>query len=182
MIKLIFASGPNGEFGSSDGMPWEHHSEDMQEFRRLTDGNIVIMGSKTFEALKSKPLPNRTNVVMTSKVGYVGVDYQEGGVVFANIPDESFGTFLKKIDESEPNKDVFVIGGVELLRNALPYADMVHHTTIHEVTKEVTSQLQFGDFFEYLWDKDYFVKMQEKPSRDYKATFNMYIKTAKGNF
>lgn len=183
MIKLIFASGPNGEFGSVSGMPWARHAEDMEEFRRLTEGNVIVMGSKTFESLNGKPLKNRLNVIMTSKVGHIGIDYHtDGKTIFANIPDNAFGTFLKKIDDGEPERDVYVIGGAELLRLALPYADMVHHTVIREVNEEATVKLLYGGFFEDLWNTSNFVKMQEKPSKDLKATFNMYVKTIKGNY
>ena len=41
MIKLIFASGENGEFGTPTGMPWPRHKQDMQEFKRLTKNNLV---------------------------------------------------------------------------------------------------------------------------------------------
>ncbi|WP_353846518.1 dihydrofolate reductase, partial [Staphylococcus hyicus] len=45
MIKLIFASGENGEFGTPTGMPWPRHKQDMQEFKRLTKDNLVVMGN-----------------------------------------------------------------------------------------------------------------------------------------
>lgn len=47
MIKLIFASGENGEFGTPTGMPWPRHKQDMQEFKRLTKNNLVVMGNET---------------------------------------------------------------------------------------------------------------------------------------
>ena len=51
MIKLIFASGENGEFGTPTGMPWPRHKQDMQEFKRLTKDNLVVMGNETFKTL-----------------------------------------------------------------------------------------------------------------------------------
>lgn len=63
MIKLIFASGENGEFGTPTGMPWPRHKQDMQEFKRLTKNNLVVMGNETFKTLGSKPLPERANLI-----------------------------------------------------------------------------------------------------------------------
>lgn len=62
--NLIVAVAANGCIGVDGGMPW-HCSEDLRRFKKLTTGHTIIMGRKTFESIGKKPLPNRTNLVVT---------------------------------------------------------------------------------------------------------------------
>lgn len=93
MIKLIFASGENGEFGTPTGMPWPRHKQDMQEFKRLTKNNLVVMGNETFRTLGSKPLPERANLILTNSVPYLGIDFGKDGVMYAKASKESLEHF-----------------------------------------------------------------------------------------
>lgn len=181
MIKLIFASGENGEFGTPTGMPWPRHKQDMQEFKRLTKNNLVVMGNETFKTLGSKPLPERANLILTNSVPYLGIDFDKDDIMYAKATKESFGAFLKYLDSSI-DEDVFVIGGAGVLVNALPYASVVFHTVFHKVTEEATVHLPFENFFEKLYDNRVFTKVQSKPSEDGKATFEIYVPQVKGHF
>nr|UWG90764.1 MAG: dihydrofolate reductase [Bacteriophage sp.] len=181
MIKLIFASGENGEFGTPTGMPWHRHKEDMQEFKRLTKDNLVVMGNETFKTLGSNPLPERENLILTNSVPYYGIDFSKDDAMFAKAHQDSFGAFLKYLD-SNIEEDVFVIGGAGILVSALPYADVVFHTVFHKVTEEATVHLPFENFFEKLYDNRVFTKVQSKPSEDGKATFEIYVPQVKGHF
>ena len=181
MIKLIFASGENGEFGTPTGMPWPRHKEDMQEFRRLTKDNLVVMGNETFKTLGSKPLPERTNLILTNSLPYYGMDFTREDVIFAKSHQDSFGAFLKYLD-NVIEEDVYVIGGAGILVSALPYTDVVFHTVFHKVTEEATVHLPFENFFEKLHDNRVFTKVQSKPSEDGKATFEIYVPQVKGHF
>jgi dihydrofolate reductase len=69
-IHMIFARAANGVIGHNNAMPW-HLPEDMARFKRLTTGRPVIMGRKTWDSLspKFRPLPGRTNVVITRQSG-----------------------------------------------------------------------------------------------------------------
>ena len=66
-VTIIVAYTNNLLIGKDNSIPW-HISDDLKRFKKLTTGNVIIMGRKTFESLGSKPLPNRTNIVISSKL------------------------------------------------------------------------------------------------------------------
>ena len=181
MIKLIFASGIKGEFGCPSGMPWPRNPEDMQEFKKMTTNQLVIMGNETFKSLGSKPLPNRENLVLTNSLPFYGLDLDREDVGFAKVREDAFGGFLKYIDQSI-DEDVIVIGGAKLLVQALPYADAVYHSVIQEVTEEATVKLPHDNFFEFLYDTSLFAMVQSKPSKDKTVLFNTYVPQVRGRF
>lgn len=100
--------------------------EDMRHFVQLTTGNIIVMGRKTFESMNSKPLPNRTNIVITRDTTFTPSD---PSVIVAHSLDEA----LEK-SEGAPGEKVFVIGGGEIYSQALPKADTLDLTIFESVT------------------------------------------------
>ena len=66
-MKLIIASDPEGGIGYQNKLPWSNIQGDLPRFKRLTDGQTVIMGRNTWDSLPKKPLPGRINIVVTSK-------------------------------------------------------------------------------------------------------------------
>lgn len=87
-------------------------SEDMAFFRRITTGHTVVMGRRTFESLPGrKPLPERTNVVLTSNIAYVVPE----AIVVHDLAE--LAAFLK----DKENEKVFLIGGAKLYETLLPY-------------------------------------------------------------
>lgn len=181
MIRLVFASGSKGEFGTPDGMPWERNREDMKEFKKLTQNQLVLMGNETFKTLGRKPLPNRENMILTNNLPYYGIDFDNDGFVFAKVDPDSFGAFLKKID-SQIDENVCVIGGANILKAALPFADEVYHTVIYEITKESTVYLPEEGFFEYLHESELFARIQAKPLDDKSGMVNFYVPQVRGRF
>lgn len=183
MIRLVFASGRKGEFGTPDGMPWERNREDMKEFKKLTENQLVIMGNETFKTLGRKPLPNRENMILTNSLPYYGIDYrnESEGFVFAKVDPDSFGAFLKKLD-SVTNGNVCVIGGANLLKAALPFADEVYHTVIYDITKEPTVYLPEEGFFEYLHEPELFARIISRPLDDKSGMVNRYVPQVRGRF
>src|ERR1700754_5114584 len=98
-IVLVVAIADNGVIGKEGGLPW-HISEDLKRFKALTAGHTIVMGRKTWDSLPRKPLPGRTNVVVTRQA-----DWQaEGAVRAASLGQAVDGT-------SGP---VFIIGGAEI--------------------------------------------------------------------
>lgn len=181
MIRLVFASGRKGEFGTPDGMPWERNREDMKEFKKLTQNQLVIMGNETFKTLGCKPLPNRENMILSNNLPYYGIDFDNDGFVIAKVDQDSFGAFLKKID-SQIDENVCVIGGASILKAALPFADEVYHTVIYEITKEPTVYLPEEGFFEYLHEPELFARIQAKPLDDKSGMVNFYVPQVRGRF
>lgn len=66
-MKLIVACDPNGGIGYRNQLPWSKIQGDLPRFKQLTDGKVVVMGRNTWDSLPIKPLPNRTNYVITSR-------------------------------------------------------------------------------------------------------------------
>ena len=120
-ISLIAAIGGGKRvIGKNGNLPW-HIKEDMEHFKQTTMGHVVIMGRKTFESIGA-PLPKRTNIVITRNI-----DFSHEGVVVAY----SFEDALEKAQErAKIKKEIFVIGGSEIYKEALPHADKLYLTLI----------------------------------------------------
>jgi dihydrofolate reductase len=131
-LTLIVAMTPSGVIGKDGGIPW-HVSEDMKRFKRLTTGHAIIMGRKTYESI-GKPLPNRTNVIVTHKpheylAKAPGELEKLGGAhivpTLASALDVAYG------HDPEP----FVIGGAEIYALALPFATRLEVTNVARVSE-----------------------------------------------
>lgn len=116
MISLIFAMDQNQLIGNNNGLPWRLPA-DLRYFKQVTGGKIVIMGRKTFESI-GKPLPNRTNWILTRDSSF----QPEGGKTFASVEEV--------LAALPPEEEVFVIGGAEVYARFLPVADRLYITRI----------------------------------------------------
>ncbi|MBO5330973.1 MAG: dihydrofolate reductase [Alistipes sp.] len=115
MISIIVAVAQNGVIGDKNSLLW-HISEDMRFFKRTTSGHPVIMGRKTYESL-GRPLPNRTNVVISRTLGEL-----EGCTVVRSL-EEAIALFPTE-------EEVFVIGGAQIYALALDVADRFYLTRV----------------------------------------------------
>ena len=117
MISIIVAVAQNGVIGCENRLIW-HIREDLQRFKRLTTGHPVVMGRKTFESL-GRPLPKRTNVVITRQKGYA-----PQGVEVVHSLEEA-------IDRFPVSEEIFIIGGAQIYRQAMPRADRLYLTEVY---------------------------------------------------
>ena len=116
MVSIIVAVAENGVIGDKNTLLW-HISEDLKHFKAVTTGHPVIMGRKTYESL-GRPLPNRTNVVITRQ------QVEIPGCRVVHSLGEAVALF--------PGDDeVFVIGGAQIYGEALPAADRFYLTRVH---------------------------------------------------
>lgn len=115
-ISLIVAVAKNGVIGHDNTLPWRI-PEDLKRFKALTIGKPVIMGRKTWDSLPKKPLPGRTNIVVTRNPEF----HAEGAVVV-----HSFADAVTRADAEE----IAVIGGQAIFAEALPIADIIHMTQV----------------------------------------------------
>ena len=120
-INLIFARAANGVIGKNGAIPW-HLPEDLAHFKRLTLGLPVIMGRKTWDSLppRFRPLPGRTNLVITRQSGWSGA---------GALPASSLADALTLCGQAE---DVWVIGGAQIYAQAEPLAHRIEVTEIAE--------------------------------------------------
>ncbi|CAH0121411.1 MULTISPECIES: dihydrofolate reductase [unclassified Paenibacillus] len=131
-ISLIWAMDRNRTIGVDNKLPWRLPA-DMAYFKRQTSGKTVLMGRKTFESI-GKPLPNRTNVVLTRSR-----DFRHEGCTIVRSLEEALA-----LAEREP---LMVIGGAEIYRLLLPYADRL-------LVTEIDHSFAGGDAFFPEWDED----------------------------
>ena len=119
VLALVAACARGGVIGIDNRLPW-HLPEDMKFFRETTRGKPVIMGRKTWESLPDafRPLPGRVNIVVSRNAAYPAV----GATVVGSLPDALTAAGNADI--------VFVMGGAELYRQALPIADRLYLTEI----------------------------------------------------
>ncbi|MCL4154758.1 UNVERIFIED_CONTAM: hypothetical protein GTU68_064970 [Idotea baltica] len=118
-ITIIVAAAENDAIGKGNKLIW-HLSDDLKRFKSLTNGHHIIMGRKTFESFP-KPLPNRTHIVITRQNDYKAPD----GVILVNSMEDA-------IDAAKNDSQPFVIGGGEIYKHALAYADKIELTRVHE--------------------------------------------------
>jgi dihydrofolate reductase / thymidylate synthase len=140
-FDVIFAIGSRGQFGYDGGMPWGRIKEDLEYFAQITKDtglseaekssnpnirNAIIMGRGTFESIRSKPLPGRLNVVISSKL-----TIEDPNVLVARGLNDALESLQILISQRKISK-VFVIGGVALIKEALdhPWREQVYVSLI----------------------------------------------------
>lgn len=123
-IAQIVAISRNFAIGKNNQLPW-HLPADLQHFKRLTSGGIVIMGRKTFESI-GKPLPNRTSIVITQNVDYQA-DFDNVIVVHSLDNAIALG---KNLAVEKSLDTLWIIGGEQIFRQALPISDRLEITHI----------------------------------------------------
>jgi len=121
--SIAVAVAENGVIGHDGDMPWKL-STDLKRFKAITMGRPMVMGRKTFQSFGSRPLPGRPHVVISRNP-----DYRPDGVEVAG--DLESGLARARALALEAGVDeVFVVGGGEIYRQALPLADLLHVTHV----------------------------------------------------
>lgn len=137
-MKLILACTPNGGIGYQNKLPWTNIQGDLHRFKSLTYGHTIIMGRNTWDSLPKKPLPNRINVVVTSRPFE-----QEGVKCISSIDDHSDFYWL--------------IGGAKLIQDSWQFINEVHLTKVYaEYTCDTFVDLSYlTDNFEKIRSTEY---------------------------
>jgi dihydrofolate reductase len=115
-ISIIAAMSRNRVIGMGGAIPWKI-PEDLRRFRELTLGHTVIMGRKTFESI-GRPLAGRRNIVVTNQQ-----NYSREGIVAVHSLEEA-------IESSGPDEELFICGGGEIYRQALPLCSRIYLTIV----------------------------------------------------
>ncbi len=159
MIILIAAIGQNNELGKNNTLVW-HLPNDFKRFKALTTGHYIIMGRKTFESFP-KPLPNRTHVIISRNKTYK----PEGCIVVGSIQEA-----LQVVPKQE---DAFIIGGGEIYKLSLPFADKL------EITR-VFGSFDADTFFPEIKLDQWKLILEEHKSKDethnYDFSYQTYIR------
>ena len=125
-VNLIYARAANGVIGKDNTMPW-HLPEDLAHFKALTQGHPVIMGRKTWDSLppRFRPLPGRTNIVVTRQA-----DWQPDPANSSTVRAASLEAALQ--EAARHGHSVWIMGGAQIYAQALPLAQRVEATIIHQ--------------------------------------------------
>ena len=134
-ISLILAMASNGVIGANGALPWRI-PEDMRRFKALTMGKPCIMGRKTWDSLPKKPLPGRTNIVVTRDKNFAA----EGAAIVHSL-DEA----LARAGNAD---EIMIIGGAEIYKAALPRATRIYLT---EVEGEFAGDARMEPFDPAVW-------------------------------
>jgi dihydrofolate reductase len=124
-VNAILACDLNFGIGNEGNLPWPKNKRDMDWFREHTMGHVVLMGRTTWESIGSKPLPKRTNVVVTSK-SLEGPDFTMSGDMEA---------IIKYVRELYDGLHIWVIGGADIYQQAIPFCDKLYLTKMNQKCK-----------------------------------------------
>lgn len=133
IVTMIAAVGRNGVIGDGTTMPW-HISEDLSYFRRTTMGHPMVMGRRTFDTMGV--LPGRRSIVVTRQR-----DWQRADVDTAHSVKEALAI-------AGPVEQVFVVGGGQIYRQAMPYAARL---LVTEVDQSPPGSVTFPDIAPTTW-------------------------------
>jgi len=159
-ISIIVAIAENNAIGKDNKLLW-YLPDDLKRFKRLTTGHPVIMGKKTFESLPIKPLPNRTNIVLTD----VPDEKIEGCTMAYSIDDA-----LSKCPDGE---ECFVMGGGMIYKQFLKIADRLYITFIH---KKFEADTFFPEVDYNNWTLIEEEKHEDKGNSAFSFTYTLYEK------
>jgi dihydrofolate reductase len=152
MINIIAAVGKNLELGKDNKLIW-NIPNDLKYFKEKTQNKTVVMGRKTYESI-GKPLKNRKNIVLTRQ----------------NINIDNVETVNNYQELLKTNEDVFIIGGEQIYKMFLPYADNIYLTEIND-SKDADSY--FPEFNKDLYEKEI---IKEEKYNDLEYKFVVYRK------
>lgn len=145
MINIIAAIGKNRELGKDNKLLW-NIPEDLERFKNLTNGQIVIMGRKTYESLpeKFRPLPNRINIVMTRDLNFTILERPSQD---SNSEVMVCGSIEDAIKKGASRGEIFIIGGASIYQQAIKYADKLYLTLVDKEYPDADAFFpEYGEF------------------------------------
>jgi dihydrofolate reductase len=158
-MELIVAITENNVIGNGGDMPW-HLPVDLARFKKITTGNTIVMGRRTWDSI-GRALPDRLNVVLTRQKDFVA----EGAVVIRGF---------EELHHLETTGIVFIIGGGELYKQSLQFVDKLHVTQIHTT---IDGDTFFPQINEAMWQC---VETEHCPKNDrnpFDVTFQTWVKS-----
>jgi len=158
-VSAIVATSKNRVIGHDNNIPW-YLPADLKYFKRTTLNHHIIMGRNTFLSI-GRPLPKRTNIVMTRNPFYIAT-----GCLMAHSLEQA----LELAFDNE-EKEVFIIGGGQIYELALPYLDKVYLT---EVDLEVPGDILFPELPDLDWKETHAEAHQGDEKNEYAYTFKIY--------
>lgn len=169
-IALIVAVARNGVIGRDNKMPW-HLPGELKYFKATTMGKPIVMGRKTFESL-GRPLPGRTNIVITRDRSFAG-----DGIVVVHDVDEALQR-ADAIAQRDSAAEIMVIGGADIYRQTLPRATVLYITEVHA---EVEGDAFFPPFERGQWARVSSEDVDAQAAKSFAYTLAVYRRRADSN-
>ncbi|WP_242920474.1 dihydrofolate reductase [Pontibacter liquoris] len=152
MIAIVVAVAENNVIGKDNQLIW-HLPADLKHFKQITMGHPMLMGRKTYESI-GKPLPGRTTIIITTQP-----DYTAAGCLVAHSIEEALKT------GRELDQQLYLIGGAEIYKQALPHVDTIYLTRLHHTFEGDT-------YFPELKAEDWQVVSEENHTPDEKNKYS----------
>lgn len=124
LLSIIVAVSENNAIGRDNKLLW-HLPDDLKYFKKTTSGSTVIMGRKTWESI-GRPLPQRRNIVVSSKAIIPGVE------VYGSLYEAIDAAKASSSPDPENPGEIFIIGGAEIYKQSLPFADKIYLTVVNQ--------------------------------------------------
>ncbi len=162
-ISVIVAVGKQNEIGKDNNLLWKIR-DDLKLFKRTTNQHVVIHGRKSFESI-GKPLPNRTNIIVTRNKDYTA----EGAFVVHSLEDAvSLGRKL------EINNELFILGGAEIYKQAMPLATQFYVSFVNGDFSDADAYFPKIDWQE--WNQLEEKSFPKTEHNEYAFTFNKFMR------
>ncbi len=141
MVSMISITNKNRAIGYNNQLLWDI-PYDLEHFKDITAGHVVIMGDKTFESLGS-PLPNRTNIIITRDKNYKAPEC----IIVYSLEEAIEVGKKEEAKLGNVKEEVFIIGGGSIYAQMLPYTDKLYLTIVDDEPKKVDTF--FPDYSEF---------------------------------
>lgn len=167
ILSIIVAVAENGAIGKDNKLIWNLPA-DMKFFREKTVGHFIITGRKNYESIpeKFRPLPNRTNIIITRQK-----DYHAPGTIIVSSVEAALDYARRHSDKEE----VFIIGGAEIFNQVMPEVDRVYLTRVHH---HFEGDVFFRDLSGEEWKLVYSKRFEPDEKNKYAHTFETWERKA----
>ena len=157
-ISIFVAIAENYAIGKDNNLLW-HISEDLKRFKKLTKNHYVVMGKRTYFSLPTRPLPHRTNMVITDITG----EQIDNCLMAYSIEDA--------IEKMDTKKENFIIGGGSIYRQFMPFAQKLYITRVH---KDFEADTFFPEISPDEWTLAESQLVSDDPQNDFSYSFEIY--------
>jgi dihydrofolate reductase len=159
MIIMIAAVAENNALGKNNDLLW-HLPNDFKRFKEITSGHYIIMGRKTFDSFP-KPLPNRTHVIISRQNNLE----KEGCIVVQDLE--------KALAVCPKNEDIFIIGGGEIYKQFMTFADQLDITRVHD---SFDADVYFPEIDSEIWELTTEIMHQKDEKHLFDYSFQTFVR------
>ena len=157
-ISIIVAIASNNAIGKDNDLLW-HISNDLQRFKRLTENHFIVMGKRTYYSLPRRPLPKRTNMVITD----VAKEQIDNCLMAYSIEDA--------VAKMQNEKENFIIGGGSIYEQFMPLANKLYITRVH---KDFDADTFFPEVSFTDWKLVEKTDVEDDNQNDFNYSFEIY--------